>query len=206
MVRVGLTGGIASGKSTVARVFRDLGAHVLDADRIAREVVTAGSAVLPRIVRAFGAGVLRPDGSLDRQALGAIVFADEGKRRVLEGMLHPLILVEIDRQVDALEQTDPGGLVIVEATLIYELGREAEFDAIVVVWAEVEQQRRRLIRRDNLSAEDADRRIAAQLPLEEKRRRAWFVVDNSAGPEACRKDAERVYGELLRLARGSRHR
>lgn len=206
VLRVGLTGGIASGKSTVARIFRELGAQVLDADRIARELVPTGSALLSRISRAFGAEVLRPDGSLNRQALGAIVFADMAKRRVLEGILHPLILDEIDRRIATLEKSDPRGVAIVEATLIYELGREAEFDAIVVVWAQQEQQRRRLMQRDNLSAEQADRRIEAQLPLEEKRRRAWFVVDNSQDQDACRKDAERVYGELLRLAAKGKYR
>jgi dephospho-CoA kinase len=200
MLRVGLTGGIASGKSTVARVFRELGAHVLDADRIARDVVPPGSPTLARIARAFGKELLRPDGTLDRAALGAVVFADAGKRRVLEGILHPLILEEIDRRVEELERNDPGGLVVVEAALILELGRQEEFDALVVVWAEEEQQLRRLIQRDNLSLEDATRRLAAQMPLAEKRGRAQFVVDNSGSQAACRADAERVYGELRLLA------
>ena len=206
MLRVGLTGGIASGKSTVARAFEELGAHVIDADRIAREVVPAGSAALARIGRAFGAGVLRPDGTLDRAALGAVVFADAGKRRVLEGLLHPLILEEIDRRIDAFEKRDPQGVVVVEAALIYEVGWETEFDAIVVVWAKEEQQRRRLMLRDGLSAEQADLRIAAQLPLEEKRRRAWFIVDNSGDEAACRDDAGRVFAELMRLARQEKRR
>lgn len=206
MLRVGLTGGIASGKSSVARAFRELGAHVLDADRISREVAPPGSPALARIARAFGQQMISADGSLDRAALAAVVFADEGKRRVLEGIVHPLILDEIDRRVDELEKIDPQGMAVVEATLIYELGREAEFDAVVVVWAEPEQQRRRLMRRDGLSAEDADRRLAAQLPLEEKRRRARFVVDNSGDEAACRKDAERVFAELAAMARPGRHR
>ena len=199
--RVALTGGIASGKSTVARVFRELGAHVLDADRIAREVVPPGSQALARIARAFGKEMLRPDGSLDRAALGALVFADAGKRRVLEGILHPLILAEIDRRIEELERSDPQGVVVVEAALIFELGRQAEFDTLVVVWADEEQQRRRMIQRDKLPAEEADRRLEAQMPLSEKRRRARFVVDNSGDQAACRADAERVYGELLAMAR-----
>ncbi|MHB8834292.1 MAG: dephospho-CoA kinase [Candidatus Methylomirabilia bacterium] len=206
MLRVGLTGGIASGKSTVARIFGELGAHVLDADRIAREVVPPGSQALSRIARAFGEELLRSDGTLDRAALGRLVFADAGKRRVLEGILHPLILAEIDRRTGELEHEDPEGLVVVEAALILELGRQAEFDALVVVWADEEQQRRRLIRRDNLSAEEADRRLGAQMPLAEKRRRTRFVVDNSGSEAACRSDAERVYGELLALARAGKRR
>jgi dephospho-CoA kinase len=206
MLRVGLTGGIASGKSTVARVFRDLGAHVLDADRIARDLVPPGSPPLARIAREFGTAVLRADGALDRAALGAVVFADAGKRRVLEGIMHPLILAEVDRRIAELERTDPRGMAVVEAALILELGRQREFDAIVVVWAEEEQQRRRVMLRDHLSADEAGRRLAAQMPLAEKRCRADFVVDNSRDPAACRADAERVYGELLRLARGGDRR
>ena len=206
MLRVGLTGGIASGKSTVARIFQELGAHVLDADRIAREVVPPGSQALSRIARAFGKEMLRPDGTLDRAALGTLVFADAGKRRVLEGILHPLILAEIDRRIEELERSDPQGLVIVEAALILELGRQAEFDTLVVVWADEEQQRRRMIQRDSLSSEEADRRLKAQMPLSEKRGRARFVVDNSGDRAACRADAERVYGELLALARVGKRR
>ena len=206
MLRVGLTGGIASGKSTVARTFRELGAHVLDADRIAREIVPPGSPALARIARAFGKELIRPDGTLDRAALGAVVFADAGKRRVLEGILHPLILDEIDRRVDELERSDPQGVVIVEAALILEMGRQAEFDTLVVVWADEQQQRRRMMQRDGLSAEDAGRRLDAQMPLAEKRGRAQFVVDNSGDQAACRADAERVYGELLQLARAGKRR
>jgi len=206
MLRVGLTGGIASGKSTVARIFQELGANVLDADRIAREVVPPGSQALSRIVRAFGKELLRPDGSLDRAALGTIVFADAGKRRVLEGILHPLILEEIDRRIEELERSDPGGVVIVEAALIFEMGREAEFDTNVVVWADEQQQRRRMMRRDNLSEEEADRRLDAQMPLAEKRGRARFVIDNGGSQSACRADAERVYGELQQPASEGKRR
>jgi len=206
VLRVGLTGGIASGKSTVARAFGEMGAHVLDADRIARDLVTPGSPALALIVEAFGKEVLLPDGTLNRAALGAVVFADAGKRRILEGILHPLILAEIDRRIGELERADPQGLAVVEAALILELGRQERFDAIVVVWAEEEQQRLRMMLRDELSAEEAGRRLAAQMPLAEKRRRADLVVDNSRDLAACRADAERVYGELLRLARAGKRR
>jgi dephospho-CoA kinase len=206
MLRVGLTGGIGSGKSTVARIFRELGAHVLDADRIARDVVTPGSQALARIVRAFGKEMLRPDGQLDRAALGEVVFADESKRRVLEGIVHPLILDEIDRRVADLERTDPQGIAVVEAALILELGRQDEFDAIVVVWADEQQQRQRVMTRDRLPAEAAQSRIAAQMPLADKRRRATFVVDNSGDLDACRRDAARVFGELQTRAREGKRR
>jgi dephospho-CoA kinase len=202
MLKVGLTGGIASGKSTVARAFAEMGAHVLDADRIARDLVTPGSPALARIVEAFGGEVLLADGTLDRATLGAMVFAEAGKRRILESILHPLILSEIDRRIGDLERTDPQGIAVVEAALILEIGQQEQFDAIVVVWAEEEQQRQRMMVRDGLPAEEAGRRLAAQMPLSEKRRRADLVVDNSRDPAACRTDAERVYGALLRMARG----
>jgi dephospho-CoA kinase len=206
MLRVGLTGGIASGKSTVARAFRELGAHVIDADRVARDVVLPGSVALQRIVRAFGKELLKADGSLDRAALAAIVFADAGKRRVLEGIVHPLILQEIDRQIDEIARRDPQAIVVVEAALILELVRQDEFDAIVMVWANDEQQRRRLMLRDNISAEAAARRIGAQMPLDEKRRRATFAVDNSADQAAARADAERVFTRLSEMARAGARR
>lgn len=201
MLRVGLTGGIASGKSAVARIFRKLGAHVIDADHIARDLVGPGSLALDLVVRAFGRNVLHDDGTLNRVALGAVVFADAGRRRVLEGILHPLILEETDRRLAKLQRTDPRGVAVVEAALIFEIGQEASFDAVVVVWAEERQQLERLMRRDHLSAEEAERRLAAQMPLAEKRRRARFVVDNSGDAASCRADAERVYHELVALAR-----
>jgi len=206
LLRVGLTGGIASGKSTVARIFRELGAHVLDADRIAREIVPPDSPALARIARAFGKEMVRPDGTLDRAALGTVVFADAGKRRVLEGIVHPLILDEIDRRVEELERSDPQGIVVVEAALILELGRQDEFDTLVVVWADERQQRHRMARRDGLSAEEAGRRLDAQMPLAEKRGRAQFVVDNSGDQSACRVDAEGVYRELQRLSQTGKGR
>jgi dephospho-CoA kinase len=202
MLRVGLTGGIASGKSTAARVFGELGAHVVDADRVSRDLVMPGSPVLARIARAFGREVIRADGTLDRSRLGEIVFADEAKRRVLEGILHPLILLETDRRVEQIERMDPGAIVVVEAALILEIGRQAEFDAIVVVWAEEAQQVQRLIARDRMSLEEARNRIAAQMPLAEKRRLADYVVDNSGDPGQCRTEAERVFAELRRRAAG----
>jgi len=151
-------------------------------------------------VGAFGSEVLRPDGALDRARLGALVFADERKRLALEAILHPPILEEIDRRIAELERTVPGGIVVVEAALILELGLQDRYDTIVVVWAEPGQQEQRLIVRDGLSPEEARRRIAAQMPLAQKRLRADFVVDNSRDEAACRADAARVYRELARLA------
>ena len=203
-MRVGLTGGIASGKSTVARVFAELGAHVIDADAVARDLVPPGSPALAQIAALFGTEVLRPDGSLDRAALGALVFADDRKRLALEGILHPPILAEIDRRIGELERSGPAGMVVVDAALILELGLQARYDAVVVVWATPEQQERRLVGRDGISAEEAHLRIAAQMPLAQKRQRADFVVDNSRDEAFCRADAGRVFRELTRLATETR--
>jgi dephospho-CoA kinase len=206
VLKVGLTGGIASGKSTVARVFAELGAHVIDADAVARDLVPPGSPALAQVEKVFGTRVLRPDGALDRAALGAIVFADDEKRRTLEDILHPPILEEIDRRVAELERTGTVGTVVVDAALILELGLQARYDAVVVVWATPEQQEQRLVRRDGISAEEARRRIAAQMPLAQKRLRADFVVDNSRDEAFCRADAGRVFRELTRLAEEARSR
>ena len=151
-MKIGLTGGIASGKSTVARTFAALGAQVIDADAVAREIVPPGSPALAAIVGAFGSEVLRPDGALDRARLGALVFADERKRLALEAILHPPILEEIDRRIAELERTGPGGIVVVEAALILELGLQDRYDTIVVVWAEPGQQERRLVAREDIPA------------------------------------------------------
>jgi dephospho-CoA kinase len=206
VLKVGLTGGIASGKSTVARVFAELGAHVIDADAVARDLVPPGSPALAQVAKVFGTRVLRPDGALDRAALGAIVFADDEKRRTLEDILHPPILEEIDRRVAELERSGTVGTVVVDAALILELGLQARYDAVVVVWATPEQQEQRLVRRDGISTEEARRRIAAQMPLAQKRLRADFVVDNSRDEALCRADAGRVFRELTRLAEDARSR
>lgn len=199
-MKVGLTGGIASGKSTVGRIFAELGAHVIDADAVARDVVPPGSPALAEIARVFGNRILNPDGSLDRAALGAIIFADDGRRRTLEGILHPPILEEIDRRTAELERSGHGGTVVVDAALILELGLQVRYDAVVVVWATPEQQEQRLVARDHIPADEARRRIAAQMPLAQKRLRADFVVDNSRDEAFCRTDAARVFRELTRLA------
>jgi len=201
VLRVGLTGGIATGKSAVARVFAGLGAHVVDADRVAREVTAPGTPGLAAVARAFGREVLRPDGSLDRARLAGIVFADPGQRRLLESLLHPLILAEVDRRLEELARRDPAGIAVVEAALLLEAGRRDAFDAVVVVSSRREEQLRRLADRDGLEAGEAGRRIDAQMPLGEKRRLADIVIDNDGSPEECRRRAEEVFRELGRRAR-----
>lgn len=179
---IGLTGGIACGKTTVARMLTARGAIVIDADRIARDVVAPGSPGLAAVVEAFGDGVLADDGALDRAALGAAVFGDPAKRARLEGLLHPRIADESMRRIAAALAAAPP-LVVYDAALLVETGRADHFRPLVVVTAAPELQRARLIERDGLDPAAADARLAAQMPVAEKARRADHVIDNS-GPLA----------------------
>jgi dephospho-CoA kinase len=200
MLRVGLTGSIAVGKSYVSGVLAELGCRVVDADALARRVVEPGTEGLRRVVEAFGEGVLRPDGALDRAALGAVVFRDEAKRGLLNSILHPLIIAEQDELLRSWGREDPRGIGVVDAALMIESGGHARFDKLVVVHCRPEVQLERLMRRNDLSREEAAARVAAQMPQEEKLRYADFKVDTSGGYEETRRRAEEVYAELRRLA------
>ena len=196
MLKVGLTGSIAVGKSHVLSIFRELDCHAIDADQIAREVVTPDSEGLKLVVENFGREVLQPDGSLDRQKLGVIVFADEAKRRQLNSILHPLIIAAQDEQVRQIEQSDPKGIVIIDAALMIESGGYRRLDKLIVVHCEPEIQLQRLMRRDGWSRETAEARIAAQMPQEEKKTFADFLIDTSGDHSQTRAQVEDVYREL----------
>lgn len=178
-MKIGLTGGIATGKSTVASMLLRKGAPLVDADVIAREVVEPGSPVLSRVAERFGSDILLPDGSLNRKKLGAIVFADPAQRKALESLLHPPIRALMKERMALLERQHPDKPVIVDVPLLYESGLEAMFDAVMVVYVPAELQRERLKQRDGLTEEQAEQRLAAQLPIDEKRRRADIVIDNA---------------------------
>lgn len=193
---VGLTGGIASGKSTVGRIFRELGVHVVDADQVAREVVAKGTEGLAEIVRQFGGEVLAEDGSLDRKKMAAIVFADAAKRRLLESITHPRIGARSMTELATLSQRgDPYG--IYEAALLVENGTHRMMQALVVVAASEDVQVRRVMERDGMSEEDARARIAAQLPLAEKIAVADHVIWNDGDREALRAATLEVHRALL---------
>jgi dephospho-CoA kinase len=200
MLRVGLTGSIAVGKSFVSGVLAGLGCHVVDADALAREVVEPGTEGLRRIVEAFGPRALREDGTLDRAALSSVIFADEEKRALMNSILHPIIMSEQDALLNAWEQQDPRGVGIVDAALLIESGGFRRFDKIVVVHCRPEVQLERLMRRNALSREDALARIKAQLPQEEKLKHADFAVDTSGDFDETRARVLEVYEELRRLA------
>lgn len=193
---VGLTGGIASGKSTVARMFQKAGAVIIDADRIARQVVAPGLPAWHEIRQAFGPTVLLPDGTIDREALGRLVFADPDKRRQLERIVHPRVGEEMATHMADAEQTDPDAVVLLDIPLLFETNRTQGLSDIIVVWLPEALQRRRLMERDGLSETDARARMNAQLPLAEKRRRATIVIDNSGAMADTAKQVHAIYRRL----------
>jgi dephospho-CoA kinase len=200
MLRVGLTGSIAVGKSFVASVLRELGCHVIDADEIARAVVAPGTPGLRAVIEEFGPEFLRADGSLDRGRLAAVVFADERKRKRLNAILHPLIIAVQEERLKALEREDPNGIAVVEAALLVETGGYQRFDKLIVVHCRPEIQRERLMARNKLTRDEAERWIAAQMAQEEKMRYADFLIDTSNGFEDTRRQVEEVYRRLRVLA------
>ncbi len=196
MLRVGLTGSIAVGKSFVASVFSELGCHVLDADQTAREVVMPGTPGLQALVQEFGNEILNADGTLDRKALGAIVFADEQKRRLLNYILHPFIIARQDEILREWEREDPNGIAIVDAALMIESGGYKRFDKLIVVHCRPEVQLERLMLRNKLTLAEAQQRIASQMPQEEKQRYADYLIDTSDGFEPTRERTVEVYKQL----------
>ena len=200
MLRVGLTGSIGVGKTFVAGIFAELGCHVLDADDVAREVVAPGSEALKRVVEKFGAAILHSDGTLDRQKLGAIVFANPEKRLLLNSLLHPYIIAQQDQLLREWEAEDSNGIGIVDAALMIESGGSKRFNKLIVVHCRPEIQLSRLMTRNNLSREEAERRINSQMSQEEKKAFADYLIDTSEGFEATRKRTEEVYEELRNSA------
>jgi dephospho-CoA kinase len=198
MLKVGLTGSIAVGKSFVASVFRELGCFVFDADQIAHSVMEPGRPAYAEIVGEFGQQILAPDGSIDRAKLAAIVFADRAKRERLNQIVHPRVIEEQDRLLREVESIDPDAIVIVDAALMIESGGYKRFDKLIVVFCDREEQIRRLINRNRLSRQEAERRIAAQMSSEQKRRFADYEIDTSGTFEQTRQRVMQVYGQLLR--------
>ncbi|MEO6798270.1 MAG: dephospho-CoA kinase [Candidatus Dormibacter sp.] len=188
---LGLTGGIGSGKSTVARMFRELGADVVDADLLARKVVEPGQLALREIARAFGGQVIQPDGRLDRSKLAAIVFADPAARARLNAITHPPIRERIRQEVEA--RRDQSGTLILDIPLLLETPRPGFLERVIVVWVDAATQIRRLTERDGLSETEARRRIAAQMPLDAKQSMADDVIDNSGTLEGTRRQVKALY-------------
>jgi dephospho-CoA kinase len=202
VVRVALTGGIATGKSVCLERFGELGAATLDTDQVARDAVAPGTPALDAIVTRFGRGFLLPDGSLDRAALGRLVFADGAARRDLEAIVHPAVYESVNAWFDALERDRASGQAasplvgVVGIPLLYETGREGDFDHVVVAACPPGMQLARLMERDGLDEADAQPRIAAQWPIEEKARRADFVIDTSGTIADTLAGVDRVWERL----------
>ncbi|MDX6446146.1 MAG: dephospho-CoA kinase [Blastocatellia bacterium] len=200
MLKVGLTGSIAVGKSFVLGVLAELGCRVLDADQTAREVVAPGTPGLNALIEAFGNEIIQDDGTLDRARLGAIVFSDEARRLELNSILHPFIIAAQDGQIRQWEKDTPDGIAVVDAALMIESGGYRRFDKLIVVHCRPEIQLERLILRDGLSPEEAQRRIASQMSQAEKMKHADFLVDTSEGFENARQQTEAVFRELKTLS------
>ena len=202
MLKVGLTGGIASGKSTVAEMFRARGCPVIEADRLAHSLMAPGQPAHDEIVREFGRSVLATDGSIDRSKLAAVVFADRAKLARLNQIVHPRVIAASEAEFARLGQEHPGGVAIVEAALLVEAGYYRQLGKLIVTWCRPEQQLERLLARGRLSRQQAQRRLTAQMPPEEKRGYADFVIDTSGTLASVETQVGSVLEELRRLTRG----
>ncbi len=203
MLHVGLTGGIACGKSTVAAMMRELGCVVIEADPLAHRLIEPGQPAYEEIINEFGRQICDADGRIDRAKLAAIVFTDRAKLELLNRMVHPRMIEELDRQLAELARTQPQAVVVVEAALLIESGLHKRLDRLVVVWCKAEQQIERLVNLRSgrgMTREQAERRIASQMPLEEKRRLADYEIDCSGSLEETRRQVEHVVAELKQLA------
>lgn len=202
MVVVGLTGGIGTGKSTVSEMLARYGAVVCDADRIAREVVEAGTQGFDEVVDAFGEDVVGPDGSLDRQALARIVFNEPEKRKTLESIIHPRVGLEIARTID--EERDTDHVVVLDVPLLLEVpGGSARLTDLVVVVAASESEQLERLAAKGMDRDDAEARIAAQMPMAEKIERADRVIHNDGSLEDLERQVTELWEELSERAKGA---
>ena len=206
MLRVGLTGGIATGKTTVAAILRELGCRVLDADKIAHGLIEPGAVAYEDVVQEFGRSILASDGRVDRKKLGAIVFADPARLTRLNAIVHPHVLEAQDRELEAIERSEPHAIAVVEAALLIEAGYAQKLDYLVVTSCTPEQQLERLTQQDSLrqagrglTIEQARQRIAAQMTTEEKIRSADEIIDCSGSLERTREQIAALVGKLKRM-------
>jgi len=193
----GLTGGIASGKSTVAAMLAEAGARIVDADRIAHQVVLKGQPAWQDIVDHFGNGILTRDGQIDREALGSIVFNDTEAKKALNGIVHPRVFETMAQEIQSLAASHPGDLVIMDVPLLIESGLHTALPIVILVYVPEMMQKERLMRRDGLNAADAAARIRAQMPIDAKRAHAHYIVDNSGDLGATRRQVLDIYRKIL---------
>jgi len=200
MLRVGLTGGLASGKSSVGQSLAALGCHLIQADRLGHEVLLPGGEAYEGAVREFGAGILTPDGKIDRRRLADIVFRDPERLAALNRLVHPPVIRREGELIAEAAARDPHGVAVVEAAILIETGRHTLFDRIVLAVSTLEQQIERAMRRDGLSREDVLVRLARQTPLEEKRKFAHYVIDTSGPKEETLRQVRETYESLRRIS------
>jgi len=196
VIRVGLTGGIATGKSTVAVIFRHAGAKIIDADQIARNVVQKGLPAWQKIVAHFGPKVLMSNGQINRASLADVVFNDPIQKRHLNAIVHPYVHRKIEELMQQFIKTEINGVVVLDVPLLYEVGMDKDLDKIIIVYVPEAVQLDRLMKRDGLSEQSARVRIQSQMPIEEKRQRADIVIDNSGSLKATQAAAFKVYRAL----------
>lgn len=200
MVIAGLTGGIATGKSTVSKILDGLGAHIVDADKIAREAVSPGMPAWEDIKRVFGKDVLSATGEVDREALGRIVFSDPLKRGRLEEIVHPEVRRIMDERIRSIHTGFSDAVVVLDVPLLIETRMDKGLDEVIVVYCPEDVQIKRLMDRDRISREDALARVRAQMPIEEKKLHATMLVDNSRSLDETKKQVEDAYLKLMQKA------
>lgn len=198
MIRVALTGGIGTGKSYCLAKFAALGAPTIDADVLARQAVAPGTSGFEQVVTRFGTTVLKPDGSLDREALGAVVFSHPDARRSLEAIVHPVVYGAIERWFEGLVRAGRSPAGIADIPLLFETGRQHDFDVVIITNCPPEVQRARVMQRNSLPAADAEQRIASQMPLADKVRRADHVIDTSGTFEETDRQVREIWTALSR--------
>jgi dephospho-CoA kinase len=199
MLKVGLTGGLATGKSHVGAYLEQLGCHLLKADELGHKALLRGGAAFEAVVSRFGADVLDDAGEIDRKALGAVVFEDPEKLALLNSIIHPVVIGAEEDWFKNVSKVDPEGIAVVEAAILIETGSYKRFDRIILTVCTREQQIERAIKRDGLSREEVEARLNRQMSLEEKRQFADYVVDTSGDKAATQLETRRVYEELRRL-------
>ena len=200
MLRVGLTGGIATGKSTVGLMFVELGCHLIDSDRITHQLFGPGGPVHTAVVKEFGTQIVAPDGTIDRRILGDIVFKDPAARQKLNSLVHPAVIQRQQDWLTEMQAKDPNGIAIVDAALMIEVGTYKNYDKVVVVTCSPEIQKERLIHRSGLKEDEIDARIRSQMPMSEKVKFADFVIDNSGDLSNTRRQVEEVNSRLREFA------
>jgi dephospho-CoA kinase len=196
---IGLTGGISSGKDTVASFLRELGVTIIDADEISREIVKPGMPAWAELVEEFGSEILSPDNTIDRSKLGKIVFNEPSQLQRLNGITHPKIIAEEKKRIQSILKINPKAIIVVNAALLIESGNYKNMDKVIVVYADEKVQIERAMKRDHLSLSEVQKRIDAQIPLNEKSKYADFLIDNNGTFKNTKEQVEKVFKALTEL-------